>query len=125
MFGSDRSRKYALDVLEPRAPRLPLGDRDRADHGVVEVAARGLVDLVFVDVEQRGETFSASWAASIASGRSPISRSGLIPNAGRPRSRNHTRLRQSGGVRRRHIRESSDFGSMTIGAASSSSMSLR
>ena len=65
-------------------------------------------------------TFSAICAASIASGRSPISRSGLIPNAGRPRSRNHTRLPQSGGVIRRHIRESSDLGSMTIGAAFSS-----
>ena len=64
--------------------------------------------------------FSAICAASIASGRSPISRSGDIPNAGWPRSRNQTRLPQSGGVMRRQMRESSDLGSITIGAASAS-----
>ena len=69
--------------------------------------------------------FSAICAASIASGRSPISRSGDIPNAGWPRSRNHTRLPQSGGVMRRQMRESSDLGSITIGAASASPRSFR
>ena len=69
-------------------------------------------------------TFSAICAASIASGRSPISRNGDIPNAGWPRSRNQTRLPQSGGVIRRQMRESSDLGSITIGAASASVTSL-
>ena len=44
-----------VDVLEPGAASLLGGDRDRADHGVGEVAAGGLVDLVLVDVEQRGD----------------------------------------------------------------------
>ena len=44
-----------VDVLEPRAASLLGGERDRADHGVVEVAAGGLEDLVFVDVEQGGD----------------------------------------------------------------------
>ena len=44
-----------VDVLELRAASVAVGDRDRADHGVVEVAARGLVDLVLVDVQERGD----------------------------------------------------------------------
>ena len=44
-----------VDVLELGAASLSVGDRDRADHGVVEVAARGLVDLVLVDVQERGD----------------------------------------------------------------------
>jgi hypothetical protein len=47
--------KERVDVLEPRAAGLPLGDRDRADHRVIEVAAGGLVDLVLVDVQERGD----------------------------------------------------------------------
>ena len=44
-----------VDVFEAGAALVAVGDRDRADHGVVEVAARGLVDLVLVDVQQRGD----------------------------------------------------------------------
>ena len=47
-------------------------------------------------------TLSAIAAACSGSGPSPASRSGLIPNGGWPRSRNQTRLAQSGGVSRRH-----------------------
>ena len=50
-----RRPQQAVDVLEPGASSLFGGDRDRADDCVVEVAARGLVDLVLVDVEQRGD----------------------------------------------------------------------
>ena len=48
-------QQQAVDVLELRAPVLLGGERDRADDGVVEVAARGLEDLVLVDVQQRGD----------------------------------------------------------------------
>ena len=44
-----------IDVFEAGAALVAVGDRDRADHGVVEIAARGLVDLVLVDVQQRGD----------------------------------------------------------------------
>ena len=44
-----------VDVFEPGASILLVGDGDRSDHRVVEVAAGGLVDLVLVDVEQRGD----------------------------------------------------------------------
>ena len=96
-----------VDVLEASAAALGAGgERDRADHRVVEVAAGGLEDLVLVDVQQRGDDVSAIAAASIGSGPSPGTRRGLMPNAGWPRSRNHTRLPQSGGVSRRHSRAS-------------------
>ena len=48
-------QQQAVDVLELRAPLLALGERDRADHRVVEVAAAALEDLVLVDVQQRGD----------------------------------------------------------------------
>jgi len=44
-----------VDVFEAGAALVAVGDRDRADDGVVEVAARGLVDLVLVDVQQGGD----------------------------------------------------------------------
>ena len=45
-----------VDVLElRRAASCLAGEGDRADDGVVEVAARGLEDLVGVDVQQRGD----------------------------------------------------------------------
>ena len=69
-------------------------------------------------------TLSAIAPASTGSGRSPASRSGFIPNAGRPRSRNHTRLAQSGGVALRQMWESSLLGSITIGAVSGAMTSL-
>ena len=47
--------QQGVDVLELGAASLAVGDRDRADHRVVEVAARGLVDLVLVDVQERGD----------------------------------------------------------------------
>ena len=50
-----RRPQQRVDVLELRAALLLEGDRDRADHRVVQVAARGLIDLVLVDVEQRGD----------------------------------------------------------------------
>ena len=50
-----RRPQQRVDVLELRAALLLEGDRDRADHRVVEVASRGLIDLVLVDVEQRGD----------------------------------------------------------------------
>ena len=47
--------KQRVDVFEAGAAVLAVRDRDRADHGVVEVAARGLVDLVLVDVQECGD----------------------------------------------------------------------
>ena len=48
-------QQQVVDVLELGAPVLLGGERERADDGVVEVAARGLEDLVLVDVQQRGD----------------------------------------------------------------------
>ena len=48
-------QQQAVDVLELRPPLLALGERDRADHRVVQVAAAALKDLVLVDVQQRGD----------------------------------------------------------------------
>ena len=47
--------QQAVDVLEAGAAVVFGGERDRADDRVVEVAARGLEDLVLVDVQQGGD----------------------------------------------------------------------
>ena len=44
-----------VDVFEAGAAVLFGGEGEGADDGVVEVAARGLEDLVLVDVQQRGD----------------------------------------------------------------------
>ena len=52
--GLERQQQL-VDVLEAGAAVLFGGEGERADDGVVEVAARGLEDLVLVDVQQRGD----------------------------------------------------------------------
>jgi len=64
-------QQQAVDVLELRAPVLLGGERDRADDGVVEVAARGLEDLVLVDVQQRRDDVVGDRRGLQRSGSSP------------------------------------------------------